>query len=614
MRRLKLARLPYWAGPMLFCLAWHFTALRSWFCDDDFAWLGLPLLINSWRDLPHVLFAPMAQGTIRVFSERLFFLTLGSLFDISVVPFKIVVFATQFANLALLTWLARRLTGSALAGFLASVIWCAGVALAEPLAWSSAYNEVLVAFCVLLGFYFRLQWIDTGERRYLYLEWLPYLFGFGVLETIVIYPALVLLFAFCCFKKTVKSTLPLFIPAIAFIIFHFTAIPPADDPKYKLVFRAGSILSSLWSYWALALGALRVEAPTVLSLTLVVVASVALLFFLALKLRQGKPLALFLLLWFPLALAPVLPLQSHITEYYLTVPCIGLAILAAWVAATPNRWTRAAALVVVSTYLFCSWDRVSRIEHARYDRGRSMRHLMRDMETHESEYEGKIVLLQNVEEGLFWAGLLDRPLSLLGIPNVYLAPGGAWPNWLHADYPDTSNYEISWQDAYDLVMHGRAVVFSLAGKPENTTAAYAKTLQLQRVLRVADVLNVGDPDAASRLGEGWHAPEGLTRWSKREASFWMESGRTGQRLYIRGFCPQKLLQAGPLELALEVEGQSMATFPIRQSNWFTFDAAIPAQLTGRGKLTFHLRVSRAYYDPNDKREFGLIFATFTVQK
>src|SRR5271168_3216098 len=138
---------------MLFCVAWHFTALRSWFSNDDFAWLSLPLLVNSWRDLPHVLFAPMAQGTIRVFSERLFFLTLASAFDLNVVPFKIVVFLTQFANLALIMWITRRLIGAApptpspapqpaaLAGFLAPVLWSAGVALAEPLAWSSAYNE-----------------------------------------------------------------------------------------------------------------------------------------------------------------------------------------------------------------------------------------------------------------------------------------------------------------------------------------------------------------------------------------------------------------------------------------------------------------------------------------
>jgi len=176
------------------------------------------------------------------------------------------------------------------------------------------------------------------------------------------------------------------------------------------------------------------------------------------------------------------------------------------------------------------------------------------------------------------------------------------------------NYEISWQDTYDLVSHGRAVVFSLSGKPVNTTAEYAKRLQVERVLRAADLLNVGDAEAVSRLGDGWYAVEGLTRWTKREASLWLESARPGQRLYIRGFCPDSLLQAGPLELTVDVEGQRMASFPIRLSNWFTVGAPLPEALSGKGKLNFHLTVSRAYHDPNDKREFGLIFATFTIQK
>jgi len=599
---------------MLFCVAWHFTALRSWFCNDDFAWLGLPLLINSWRDLPHVLFAPMAQGTVRVFSERLFFITLFSLFDVNIIPFKIVVFLTQFTNLALLTWIARRLTGSALAGFLAAVLWCAGLALAEPMAWSSAYNEVLIAWCVLLGFFFRLKWIDTGERRYLYLEWLPYLFGFGVLETIVIYPVLVLFYAMVCARKTLRSTLPLFLPAIFFVIVHFVVIPPSDDPKYKLSLQPGEMLYSLWTYWAMAIASLRLNRPVTFAILFLVVASAVMALFLARKLYQGKRLALFLLLWFPLSLAPVLPLTTHITEYYLTVPTIGLIILAAWAAATPHRWARITALILIPSYLFCSYTEGHPIEQVRFERGRAMRNLVRDMEPHEDEYQDKIVVLQDVKEDLFWGGLLDRPLNLIGIPNVYLDPDGHWPSWLHDEYPEVKNYEISWQDTYDLVSHGRAVVFSLSGKPVNTTAEYARMLEIQRVLRAADVLNVGDAEAVPRLGAGWYAVEGLTRWTKREASLWLESARPGQRLYIRGFCPDSLLQAGPLEFTVDVEGRHMATFAIRHSNWFTVDAPLPEELSGKGKLNFHLAVSRAYHDPNDKREFGLIFATFTIQK
>jgi hypothetical protein len=608
---------------MLFCVACHFTALRSWFCNDDFAWLGLPLLVDSWRDLPHVLLAPMAQGTIRVFSERLFFLGLGSVFDLNIVPFKIVVFLTQFANLALIMWITRRLTGGAtaarvdarpaLAGFLAPILWCAGIALAEPLAWASAYNEVLIAFCVLLGFFFRLKWIESGERKYRYLEWAPFLFGFGVLETIVIYPVLMLWYALCCAPKTLRSTLPLFAPAVLFTIFHFTAIAPSTDPKYTLSFAPAGLVYSLWTYWALAAGTLRMDIREPLPAYLLAGVSLALLVFAAKKLSQGQRLALFLLLWFPLALSPVLPLGMHISDYYLTVPTIGLAMLAAWAASVPNRWASVAAVFLIPVFLFCSIAQAHALESTRFERGRLMRHFLRDMRAHESEYEDKVVLLQGMRDEFFWAGILDRPLSLIGIPNVYVTPDSALPVWMH-EWADASNLAISWQDAYDMVMHGKAVVFSVAGRPANITAFYKRDLTVQQVVRSADLMNVADASAAGRLGEGWYPVEGSTRWMGRQASFWMTSARPKQRLYMRGYCPESLLQAGPLDLTVAVDGQPIATFPISHSNWFTFDAPLPEQLSGKGRVDVHLRVSRSYRPPNDGRELGLIFATFTVQE
>ena len=648
---------------MLFCVAWHFTALRSWFCNDDFAWLSLPLLVNSWRDLPHLLFAPMAQGTIRLFSERLFFLTLGSIFDLNIVPFKIVVFSTQFANLALLMLIVRRLTGSAPAGFLAPILWCAGMALAEPLAWSSAYNEVLISCCFLLAFFFRLKWIDSGESRYQYLEWLPFLFGFGVLETIVIYPALALLYAICCAPKTVRSTLPLFVPSAVFVVFHFLVIPPSSDARYQLTFQPASILVTLWKYWAMATGALRTAIPETLPVIVVVGVSAALALWVALELYRGKRLALFLLLWFPLTLAPVLPLDKHVSDYYLAVPTLGLAMLAAWAAvgqvvnlrrvvnpppgglpsaeevpfssqehrlkSVPPGWIdslqapwnrlqpvrrQTAAIILIPAYLFSSFPAVHTTELTRFEQGRNMRHLLRDMEPYADQAEGKFVLLQNVNEDLYSAGLLDRPLNLIGMLRVYVAPGSALPAWLHSEYPQINNYEMSWQDAYDLVTHGRAVVFSVAGQPVDTTADFTKSLAVYQALHAADILNVGDPEAAPRLGDGWYPVEGTTRWTKREASLWMESSSPDQRLYVRGYCPEPLLEAGPLDLTVEAEGQLVANFKIKQSNWFTFDAALPAQVSGKGRVNIHLQVSRTYRAPNDSRELGLIFATFTVQK
>lgn len=138
-------RIAYYGLPMLFCLAVHWMALRTWFFADDFAWLGLPQELE-WNSIWHVLFAPAAQGTVRTLSERLYFLVFTWLFGIDALPLRIWAFLTQFASIALLIQIARRLTRSEVAGFLAPILWVANSAIAGAIGWSSAYNEIALSF------------------------------------------------------------------------------------------------------------------------------------------------------------------------------------------------------------------------------------------------------------------------------------------------------------------------------------------------------------------------------------------------------------------------------------------------------------------------------------
>src|SRR6266536_3183546 len=94
-RRLSARSLLYWLSPPLLCLILYREGLTAWFQADDFAWLSLRLHVHTWRDLAHALFAPMAQGTIRPWSERGFFLVFTWLFGIDALPFRICVFLTQ---------------------------------------------------------------------------------------------------------------------------------------------------------------------------------------------------------------------------------------------------------------------------------------------------------------------------------------------------------------------------------------------------------------------------------------------------------------------------------------------------------------------------------------
>src|SRR5690349_23941168 len=122
----------YWLAPPLLCLAIYWRGLLAWFQADDFAWLALRLQVHDWRTLLHVLFAPMAQGSIRPLSERGFFLVFEWLFGVSALPFRIWVLLTQCANLALLAAIARRLTGSRTAALWAAILWLVHSSLALP--------------------------------------------------------------------------------------------------------------------------------------------------------------------------------------------------------------------------------------------------------------------------------------------------------------------------------------------------------------------------------------------------------------------------------------------------------------------------------------------------
>ena len=91
----------WWTVPSLVCLLIHWQGFTAWFRADDFAWLSNFDRIHSFHDLLVILFLPQAQGTIRPFSERAFFVVGYGLVGLDSLPFRIVIFATQFAALAL---------------------------------------------------------------------------------------------------------------------------------------------------------------------------------------------------------------------------------------------------------------------------------------------------------------------------------------------------------------------------------------------------------------------------------------------------------------------------------------------------------------------------------
>jgi hypothetical protein len=590
--------------PMLFCLAVHWLAMRTWFSADDFAWLGLPLELHanlsSWLD---VLFGPRAQGTVRTISERVYFLVFTSIFGLNAIPFRIWVFLTQFANIALLIGITRRLTASYLAALLAPILWCANAGLAVSLGWSSAYNEICCAFFLLAAFYCLIH------KRWI-LQWVFFLLGFGALELIVTYPAIAALYTWLYDRQSFRRTLWLFIPSAIFTAVHFYFVPKTPDPSYRMYFDA-SIPVTLWRYWCFGVAAGRPEVldwrPIWLGIALAILIAIGFVFLF----RKNARLTGFCLAWFVLILLPVLPLKNHVTEYYLTMPAISLAILGAWAVASFPRF--AAALAVL--YMVVSICDLRIADRYFYERARRMKKLVLGLEANRPDYKGKVVLLSGVDNDLFWSGFYDDPFRLLGIRQIYLTPGSDKAIDPHPEWGGIGKYVLSLDAVMD-ALADKAVVFAVEQEGvEDITNSYRIIAAAEYAAEHKDFIDVGQSMYEGRLGSGWYPIESGFRWMGKSAKVTMAGPQSAsQRVLISGYCPEAVVQKGSLELSVSVNGEKVGSKVFRApGEKFALDLPVPAKAVGQPSVTVTVEVDHTMTVPSDIRPLGLIFGTFRIK-
>lgn len=412
--------------PPLLCFVLYRRGLTAWFQADDFAWLSLRSQVHDVRSLLHVLFAPMAQGSIRPLSERSLFLVFESVFGVNALPFRICVFLTQCANLTLLAATTKRLAGSGIAGFCAAILWLVNNSLVWPMVWTSAYNQILCGFFLLSAFWCLLLYIETGRRAYYLWQWTLFLLGFGALEINVVYPALAALYTYLCARKFFRSTLPLFLPSAIFTVVHRSVAPTQHAGPYAFHFDR-FIPATLQDYIYRVLVPFPVEPMNVWK-GLACLLGAALGSFIVVRTWRKDWLPVFCLGWFVIVLAPVLPLRDHFSGYYLVLPSIGLAMLAGY--ALARAWRRglawgAAAVLFAAAYT-ATMIKADRLE-VRWLQGRSIaiQQMVLGVARAHQLHPAEAILLDGVDVQLFRAGMYHHPFSIFGATAVYLAPGSA---------------------------------------------------------------------------------------------------------------------------------------------------------------------------------------------
>jgi hypothetical protein len=597
-----------------FCLVVHGRGFTAWFRADDFTWLGLGLGVHSFSGLMKALFAPMAEGTIRPLSERAFFMAGYALFGLNSLPFRLIIFGTQFANLGLVASIGDRITGVRGAGFLSAMLWIINDSTATTLGWAAAYNQVLCAFFLLLAFHFLLRYIDTGSARYNVYQWLAFVAGFSAMELNIVYPALAAAYTLFCARKFLLRTLPMFAVSAVYGVVHHLVARPDPNPLYALHF-TGAMVRGFGKYWAWTVGPLYFWTP-IHAPTWLVVAGTALVSLGLLAFAARRRAAWFALAWFVIAIAPVLPLRDHVTDYYAFVPAIGLSWLGGWAvieAFRAGRNARYAALALAGIYVLLMMPRTLAASDWNYRLTIRARNLVEGLATVADLHPGKTVLLEGVDTDLFWNAVLDHPHRLIGLERLYLTPDSDHTIQGFPDLGDVKEFVLAPDLASAALDRGDVVVYDVRGPQlRNITSAYAER---PRDLHLPTRIDVADPLAASLLGPEWYGVDGNHRWMAKRATLQMAGPSTAeQKLYLRGVCPEGQLRSGPLPVTVTVDSVALPAATIRPGEQsFELAFPLPATAVARPSIAIALEVARTFHTATDKRDLGLAFGVFEIR-
>ena len=610
----------YWALPPLFCTWLYWYGIRAWFQADDFAWLALKLDISDWPTLLNALFGPRAQGTIRPWSERAFFLVFYSLFDLDALPFRIWVFFTQALNLVLVASITRRLTGSRAAGFWAAMFWTVNSSLAWIMTWTSAYNQAMCAFFLLLAFHFLLKFIETGRRRYEVFEWAVFLLGFGAQELNLVYPALAASYTFLCSRKHFRRTLPLFVPSVIYVVLHMRIAPPPGGlytPYYDF-----SMFRTLATYWSWTAGPIWLRTPWNTPLPWVIAGvaliTAALLGFAAWRAIRRDFLPLFFLAWYLIAIGPLLPLRDHLTDYYPYVPAIGfamlggLAMVAAW---RRGVWWRSAAVLTAAVYLVLVVPRTLATNEWLYQRSRRVERLVYGLARAHELHPYQSILLHGVGAELFGTAILDQPNRLFNAA-VFLTPGSEDNIPARAEYGDVKAFVLPPAATEKALKQDSVVVYEAGGERlKNITRLYAEIFRHGGESGTPRRVDAGNPLLEYLLGPTWYKLEDSSRWMPRRATVRIGGPASSrQKLYIHGNCPDGLLAGGPVDLRISAEGVSVGTGRVTGENAsFDFAFPLPASLAGRELITLTLEAGRTFRPAGEDRDLSFAFGTFEIK-
>jgi hypothetical protein len=297
---------------------------------------------------------------------------------------------------------------------------------------------------------------------------------------------------------------------------------------------------------------------------------------------------------------------------------MGLGMLLAYALVTAWRYRLAwkviagvLALAFFSISVPGAWA-MARWEHARTQ---DVRALVFGVVRARKLHPQQVILLSRVSDRLFWATVWDGAFQAAGVSGVYLDPLTQSFIRQRPGQGNLSQFILPVELLPRALDREEVVVYEVGGlRLRNISRTYAARLQIppDATARRVDVSN---PLAAYLLGPSWHPLSDNHRWMPERATVRLGGPRSAsEKLHVSGFCPAVLLEQGPLEMRVSVEGTPLSTVRLSRGDaHFRLDFDLPRELVGRPVVEVEIRVNRTVRHPAWKGGLGLVFGVFEIR-